>query len=163
MIPEVGSWYHLNAKLLPGANRRLFCLCIQLNEGEDASQVILYVRISDKIQIYYVKSEEIKEAIWMDTNRFHYFCLYKLQLLLKTNPSLEELENNQIFQLCFDFATQFRIYRAKNELVAIDRTYYYVEKKLKFELILQKEKERLKKIHKQLLDEYNEYIRIIPR
>jgi hypothetical protein len=30
-------------------------------------------------------------------------------------------------------------------------------------LIQQKEKEQLKKIHKQLLDEYNEYIRIIPR
>jgi hypothetical protein len=96
----------------------------------------------------------IVEANWMGTNRFHQFCLNKLNSILETGLSLEELQKDCLFNLYFDFATQFRIFRAKNEHNAIDRTYDVMDKKLRSELLTQEEKDSLALIHKQLLRDF---------
>ncbi len=153
VVPIVGVWYHFIAKKKPGVNHRSFCLCIKLDEC-DPSVASLYVRVGEEFVLYTVSCEVIKEANWMGTNRFHQFCLNRLNNILETGLSLEELQKDCLFNLYFDFATQFRIFRAKNEHNAIDRTYDVMDKKLRSELLTQEEKDSLALIHKQLLRDF---------
>ncbi|MBQ6747568.1 MAG: hypothetical protein IJR07_11080 [Bacteroidaceae bacterium] len=130
VAPELGEWYHLNAYMLPGANHHLFCLCTKL----DADSVILHVRKHEKTEIFKVAIGEVKKAQWIVKNSFHQFCLFKIKQILNDSPSTEELDNNLCFLLCFDLATQFRIYRAKTHNDAIDRAYDVVNKSMKDKL-----------------------------
>ncbi len=150
VMPIVGEWYQFIAKRLPKVNHRAFCLCILLDET-DPFGVFLYIREGDSFVMRTVDRTVIKEAIWVDTNRFHQFCLNKLQDLLKTGLTLKELQNNVAFNLYFDFATQFRVFRAKNEHFAIDRTYDVVNRMLSGSMTLEK-KNLLLLAHKELLD-----------
>lgn len=127
MVPELGEWYHLNAYMLPGANHHSFCLCTEL----DADSVTLHVRKHQKTEIFKAAIKEIKRAQWVVKNSFHMFCLFKLKQILKAGPSADELDKNQCFLLCFDLATQFRVYRAKTHDDAIDRAYDVVNKGMK--------------------------------
>jgi hypothetical protein len=127
MVPELGEWYHLNAYILPKANHHLFCLCTKL----DANSVILHVRKHQKTEIFKVAIGEIKKSQWIVKNSFHQFCLFKLKQILQACPSADELDENQCFLLCFDLATQFRVYRAKTHDDAIDRAYDVVNKGMK--------------------------------
>ena len=43
----------------------------------------------------------IVEANWMGTNRFHQFCLNKLNSILETGLSLEELQKRLPLQFVF--------------------------------------------------------------
>lgn len=153
VVPIVGEWYHFIAKKISGVNRRSFCLCIKLDEC-NPSVVFLYVRVGEELVLYTVNCEVIREANWMGTNRFHQFCLNKLNSILDTGLSLEELQKDRLFNLCFDFATQFRIFRAKSEHSAIDRSFDFMNKKLMSELLTQEEKDLLALVYKQLLRDF---------
>lgn len=151
MIPELGEWYHLNAYLLHGANHHLFCLCTKL----DADSVILHVRKHQNTKIFKAAVREIKRAQWVVKNSFHLFCLFKLKQILMTSPSAEELDNNQCFLFCFDLATQFRVYRAKSYIDAIDYAYYVVNKGTKDNIPIGRLYQR--ELLEQLLREYDEF------
>lgn len=151
VVPTVGVWYHVIAKKSSTVDCRAFCLCVQ-SDGTNPNLVHLYVRNGDDFVIQIMNSDDIKEAIWLGTNRFHLFCLHIIQEMMKAGPTWEELQNNTFFQLCFDFATQFRVFRAKDEQLAIDRTYDLVNKKLNSLLLTEKEKAQLELDHKVLIN-----------
>lgn len=151
MVPELGEWYHLNAYMLPGANHHSFCLCTKL----DADSVTLHVRKHQKTEIFKAAIKEIKRAQWVVKNSFHMFCLFKLKQILKAGPSAEELHGNQCFQLCFNLATQFRVYRANTNNDAIDYAYDVVSKGTKDNMSLGRLYQR--ELLEQLLREYNDF------
>jgi hypothetical protein len=156
-MPLVGVWYHYIAKNLPELDRRMFCLCVQIDAG-NPSVVSLCVRIDNEMVLRKVNVKRLKVANWLRTNRFHLFCLKRLREILESGLSLEELEHHHHFQLYFDFATQYRVYRAKKEHHAIDCTYDIVAKKLKDALLTLEEKVWLKKAHEQLINDYLAFI-----
>ena len=155
-LPEVGYWYHVNARLMPGVNFRMFCLCIQVFETECSTHAYVCYREHDAIVRNCFDCEALKKTVWIVTNSFHEFILAKLRQILASHPSLNELEDNVLFQLCLDFATQFRVYRPKDELKAIDRTYDVIDKMREDASLTQGMKDRLCKCHQLLLDEFSE-------
>lgn len=142
---------------LHGGNQRTYYLCTHIN-GNNPNKVMLYYSKNAIILNEWVNCEELKEAHWLVSNRFHKFCLWKITEILKNKPTQEELLDDQSFQLYFNLCTQFRVYRAVNEQFAIDRTYDIVNKILKDKHISQEKKEQLVKNHKKLIDEFNQSI-----
>lgn len=123
LVPVIGVWYHVDDEKQPGMNHRAYCLCVNVSEEEGETIVSLCYRENDCIVNKCFNSKVLRESVWLKTNEFHVFCLRKLYDMLQFHPTQNELKDNLLFQLCLDFATQFRVFRAKNVNKAIDRAY----------------------------------------
>ena len=154
VVPKIGVWYHRKEKSLYGGDHRVFYLCTQINE-QNPNKVMLYYCKKGIIKTVWAERDELREAFWLVTNRFHQFCLLKLREILNGRPTQDELVDDHSCQLDFGFSTQFRVYRAGNDQRAIDQSYDIINKKLKDDKMPHEERKSLIMNHKKLIDEFN--------
>ena len=74
VVPKIGVWYHRKEKSLYGGDHRVFYLCTQINE-QNPNKVMLYYCKKGIIKTVWAERDELREAFWLVTNRFHQFCL----------------------------------------------------------------------------------------
>ena len=161
VTPKLGNWYHLINKNSQSDNR-IYCLCVNIHHT-DEMLVSLYIHKRNRMtELCHVYREELKEAVWRGTNRFHKFCLQKIEEILGQEPSLDDLNDNILFKLCFESATDFRIIQAKDEFAAIDRAYFNHEKVQEDSSLSPDYRKELARVFNLLVNEYQSLKHFLP-